>query len=387
MNRRLIMGIVHAKYPPPAAGHQCSTLHWLLGFRELGWDVWIVEDMASSVCKNKNGEHCPVEESINISFWRDFVKQFGFEGRETLFVDGKGDARALREFAQGADLFLNYAGQFSLLDVVEDVHCKAYLDVDPGYTQTWAVAYGCDMNFKGHDRFVTIGSTIGCQDCKIPSTGHEWIPTLPPVTPSFYQRSHTGKTKTLNKSRPWTTITHWYGTSEVAYKDIVLKPKRESFLQIEDLPRLVPVPFVVASDVEPHWDDYARFCEQGWRFTPVKEVCHSLESYLQFIHESTGEIGVAKQGYVAAHTGWISDRSLSYLASGRPVVALDTGWSQIIGEAPGLRLYQNQDAAAHQIQEVMADYEASSHSALTLAQEVFSAEIILPKLLKRLGLE
>lgn len=381
MEKRVVLGIVMANYPPASAGHQFSVLHWLTGFRELGWDVWITESIKSSDCVNCSGDPCSPEESRNVAGWRQFVADFGFSGRESLYIDGcSGESEALRRFCDGAELFLNYAGQFELWTEIAGARTKVYLDVDPGYTQVWASEYNCEMNLEFHDRHVSVGLAIDRPWCRIPKTNHAWIPTVPPVSRSLYGG---GDGDNLGRpGGPWTTVTHWYGVGEVHSGGLKLRGKRESFLPLVTLPRDTSRQFLVATDLRPEWEDYSVFGQAGWTFCGTDGVCRSRESYLGFLRASTGELGVAKEGYVTAQTGWLSDRTMSYLACGRPVVALDTGWSRIIGEFPGLRAFSTASEAAAAIKDVEKNYHEACRSALELADGIFAATNVLPQLLR-----
>jgi hypothetical protein len=385
VKNRLVMGIVLAKYPSSSAGHQLSILHWLWGFEEMGWDVWVVESIKSKDCRDANGRPCCLEVSVQFANWQRFVEEHHLRGRATLFVDGgSSDKEEFRRFAYDADLFLNYAGQFDLMDEVEDVRETVYLDVDPGYTQTWASGYGCDMNLDGHDYHVTIGSAYGLEDCRIPSTGHHWISTLPPISIPFYE-ARGMRNAARYPSGSWTTVTHWHGAADVECGGLVLRGKRENFLTLLDLPARSPRPICVASDMERDWEDFPRFSSKGWKFRSVHAVCSSMNSYLEFISSSIGEIGVAKEGFCVARTGWLSDRSMSYLACGRPVIAQDTGWVRQIGEHAGLRAFSTEDEAFAAIQDIEGNYRDAALSALDVSSRIFGAPVVIGGLLGRLG--
>ncbi len=383
MRRRLIMGIVEANFPTHSAGHQYATLGWIEAFRNLGWDIWIVEEISRAKCVDVQGRPCRAEASIQAEAWRRFVREHGFEGRETLFVDGVGaNLPELRAYGRRAEFFLNYSGQFHRLDQLEDDTLKVYLDVDPGYTQTWSAAYGCAMNFEGHDRFVNVGATIGSGDSPIPSCGRRWIPTLPPASTSLFRRL-----PPATGARPWTTVAHWYAGDEVRVGELSLQPKRDTFRALAHLPGLVRRPVTVACDLRPEWDEHREFSRLGWTFRDTAEVCGSSAQYRQFIADSAGEIGVPKGGYVAARTGWMSDRSMVYLAMGRPVVAMDTGWKDLIGESDGLRAFSTAEEAAFCIREIEADYANACFSARDQAEVLFSGPKVAQCLLGRLGID
>ena len=376
------MAIVEAKQPVHSAGHRCATLNWLGAFRRLGWDIWIIENIRAEKCVDQTGVPCPPERSINRQAWDEFSRLFGFDGRSTLFVDGKATGSAdFRSFTRGADLFLNYSGQFNRLELVEDVKVKAYLDVDPGYLQVWVHAYGCKMNFTGHDAFITIGALMGRSGCRVPDCGLEWIATLPPAPDTMFQRAPAAP-----MPRAWSTVAHWYSGTEIAYDGITLRPKHTNFELLRDLPGLITSPVEVASDMQPGWGDYVSFRNAGWSFRDVSDVCASIENYRDFIVSSAGELGVPKGGYVALQSGWMSDRSMVYLANGRPVITLDTGWTQLVGEHAGLRVFSSAPEAARCIREIELDYDEACASARQLAETVFSGKKIVASLLSRLGL-
>jgi hypothetical protein len=382
MRKRLVMAIVEARMPRHSAGHRCATLNWLEAFRQLGWEIWIVEDIASADCVDATGAPCPPAESINRRAWNEFAFLFGFEGRETLFVDGRSPQTAeFRRFARGADLFLNYSGQFHPLDLLDGIRIKAYLDVDPAYTQVWSAAYGCDMNFDSHDRFVTLGATMNAPGNPVPDCGRDWIPTLPPAPVTLFQA-----VPPADGVRPWTTVAHWYSGERAEFGALKLQPKSDSFFELIDLPARARAPIVVASDLCPEWPDFAPFTAAGWQLPRVDEVCATLESYRAFITASAGELGVAKGGYISARTGWMSDRSMVYLSHGRPVLAMDTGWTSLVGEHPGLRAFSTTDDALRLMHEVESDYEEACASARHLAETIFAGKKVVGQLLERLEL-
>lgn len=386
MKGRVIMGIVLAKYPSHSAGHQLSLLHWLLGFRELGWDVWIVENLPSSACFDRDGQHCVPEASVAMESWRQFVSLYGFERRESLFIDGACDNRdELEAFAIDADLFLNYAGQFDVWEVVEKTACRAYLDVDPGYTQAWARGYGCDMHLESHNAHITIGCASGAPWCRIPETGHSWIATVPPVSLSFYE-AWNARRPAENCHGPWTTITHWYGAAPIEMDGMKMLGKRDSFLPLKELPGITGRKFHLATEMGTDWEDYQPFSDAGWTFEPLDSACASMGSYLNFLRASAGELGVAKHGYVATRSGWLSDRTLAYLACGVPVAALDTGWTQVIGELPGLRSFADIGGAAKAIREIENNYPAATRSALEITATIFEARRVISQVLSKLGI-
>ncbi len=375
------MGVVVARCPRSLAGNHCSILNWALGFRELGWDVWIVEHLDAHELEPPAGagQDSPQEE-----YWKKSVQEFGFEGRECLIVKGQSpQLEAFREFAAEADLFLNYSGQFKRLDLLGPKTRKAYLDVDPGFTQLWVEVCGSDMNFEGHDVFLTVGTTLNEPTTLLPRVGRDWISTPLPVVAEYW-RQKLGAIPAIPADASWTTIAHWYGYPEVQWQGRRYAGKRESLVEMKGLPRLVEKTCTIATDMTPDWDDYADFTASGWQFCSSAAVSDDIASYLRFIAASRGEIGIAKEGYVVSRAGWMSDRSVVYLALGKPVVLHDTGWTQAIEPAPGLLAFTGPKDCAEAIARIEADYETHSAGARHLAETIHSPRAVILPLLEKI---
>ena len=357
-------------------------MNWALGFRSLGWEVWVVENIAR---EKLSPPALPGEPSPEELFFASTAREFGLSGQATLLVDGAaGDLSAFTDFAQGADLFLNYSGQFDRLDLLDPRTRKLYLDVDPAFTQLWAEVCGSDMNFAGHDLFVTVGATINSPGALLPLAGKSWIPTPPPVAAAWW-RECLGPPVAPAPEAAWTTIGHWYGYPEMEWQGRKYGGKRESFLQMLDLPGRVRSPCAIATDLKPDWDDHRLFAEAGWLFHSAAEVCRDIPTYLQFIAASRGEIGIAKTGYVTSRGGWLSDRSMMYLALGRPVIQQDTGWPEAFPSAAGLLPFSDAASAAAALEEIEAAYDLHSAAAARLAGETFDAGRVISRLLDRIG--
>jgi hypothetical protein len=371
-------------------------MNWALGFRQLGWEVHLVECLKESELEPCGGG------SIQEKFWAETCSEFDFVGRESLLVeteDGRpavgGDYSESRrqawehfaEVAQKVDLFLNYSGQFKRLELLGPQLKKVYLDVDPAFTQLWAEVSGCDMNLVGHDVFWTIGRGIGSSEALLPLAGIDWTPTLPVVAAEAWERifeesqTHPAKPEAM---APWTTVGHWYGYGAMPWNGRSYSGKRESFLQLVDLPGKTKVPLVLATDLQRDWGDLNEFEAAGWRFVSSAEVCATVPSYLQFLRGSRGELGVAKGGYVTSRCGWVSDRSLVYLSLGRPVLLQETGWTKWIEPQPGLRAFSTLDEAAENLAQMEENYATEAAGAAEIARNYFSPEKILSPLLNRL---
>lgn len=378
---KAVIGAVLARCPRSSAGHTCAVMNWVLSLRSLGWDVWIAEHLESSELEPPEAGHAhsPQEE-----FWHDTAAEFGLADRQCLVIDGKSpDLAAFREFAAGADLFLNYSGQFKMLDLLGDRVAKCYLDVDPGFTQLWAETCGSDMNFAGHDLFFTVGSNFRSPNLRLPRTAQDWIPLRTPCPADYWRGRAASAGCGIHDS--WTTVSHWYGYSDLAWEGRTYGGKRGSLAALCELPRLSGKPFTIASDLQPGWEDHDAYIEGGWRLASTADVCRDVDSYLRFIGGSRGEIGVAKGGYVVSRGGWFSDRSMIYLALGRPLVLQDTGWPEVVAPRAGLLSFADAGSAVACINEVEADSASHTQGAGNLAGTVFSPSSALAPILERVG--
>ncbi len=321
------------------------------------------------------------ERSPQEKFWHDITAKFGFAERQCLIVNGASpDLENFRSFAGDADLFFNYSGQFKRLDLIPKQTVKCYLDVDPAFTQLWVETCGIDMNFAGHDRFLTVGTNLNGEDVLLPPSSQEWIPVVPPVVAGYW-RDRIG---TILQEGPWSTVSHWYGYNDLLWGGRTYGGKRHSLLELRELPKLLGAPIAIATDLERSWGDYDEFEAAGWNILPAAEVCKDVDTYLGFLAASRGELGVAKQGYIVSRGGWISDRSVTYLGFGRPVLLQDTGWTASLPPQPGLLPFRNTEEAVEGIQSIEANYADHSRGALSLAETIFSPKGILGPLLKQL---
>jgi hypothetical protein len=156
-------------------------------------------------------------------------------------------------------------------------------------------------------------------------------------------------------------------------------------MTMRELPRHVPFPCAIATDMTPDWDDYGPFKDAGWGFFSSYEVCRDIPTYLRFIADSRGEIGVAKTGYIVSRGGWLSDRSMIYLALGRPVVQQDTAWPEVYPTEAGLLPFHDIADCATAMARIEENYAAHASAATVLADGIFSAERVLGNLLNTIS--
>jgi len=119
----------------------------------------------------------------------------------------------------------------------------------------------------------------------------------------------------------------------------------------------------------------------GWRLRDAWAVSGTPESYRAYIQRSRGEFSVAKPTYVQLASGWISDRTVCYLASGKPAVVQYTGPSRYLPDAEGLVRFRTMNEAVRALALVESDYERHRRSARALAEEHFDARRVVGRVL------
>jgi hypothetical protein len=265
-------------------------------------------------------------------------------------------------------------------NLLQKIPVRVYLDVDPAFIQLWH-AQGIDVRFAGHTHFVTIGMAIGQTDCPVPTCGLPWITTPQPIVlehwPLAERIVHNGLT----------TVGNWRGYGSVEHEGVFYGQKAHSLRQYITLPRLTAERFLPALSIHAgETADLAALAENGWQLLDPARVAGTPAAYRQFIQESKAEFGIAKSGYVVSRCGWFSDRSVCYLASGRPVIAQETGFSRFLPTGSGLFAFSNPEEALAAIDEMNRDYAHHSRSARGIAEEHFASDKVLSQLLRNLAL-
>jgi hypothetical protein len=316
--------------------------------------------------------------------WFDAIAdQAGLAGRACLVTptgDTYGmDAPAWRELAGHAELLLNVSGMLALDPPLDAIPVRAYLDLDPAFNQLWHEACGIDMRFAGHTHHVTVGLNVGDDGCSVPTCGLTWIHSLPPVVleewPVGERLVHDAMT----------TVGNWRSYGSVDHHGVLHGQKAHSMRALLPLAARSPKPLQPAFAIDPAEPDAAAMAAAGWSFLDPRPPTSSLGAYRDFVSGSWAELGVAKSGYVASHSGWFSDRSACYLAAGRPVLAQDTGVAPHLPVGEGLLTFAGVDDAVGAIEDLVARYGRHRRAARELAEAYFDARAVLGRLLDAMG--
>lgn len=378
MSSRVIIGVGIAGYPLSAAGNTWAFLQWVLGFQDAGWDVFLVEEIETKKCINADWKPCSFEQSENRKHWEKIIQEIGFQERSALWVDGILDQpEPFKEFLKETDLFLNISGHFKQKIITDTISTRVYLDLDPAFTQIWNEVYGESMNLDPHTHFFTLGPHLETQKARSPQAGRSWKGTFPLVhLPSWNLSSTQGDR--------YTTMTHWYGYPAVEYQNQWYGNKTEEFNQLITLPNKTAATLEIASDLSEASEEIHQFRKGGWKMTKASTPNESLKSYHNYIQKSRGELSVAKNGYVKSHCGWLSDRTVCYLASGKPAILQETGWSELIPSQAGALAFKNENEAIEALNQIESDYSLHSQEARKLAENYFDSQKVISRLLKKL---
>lgn len=369
--RILLAGMVAGN--PRQGGASWAILQYLAGLSGLGHEVMLVEPVAAEALE-PGGPVARYFRSLPLP-----------EGRAALLGRGSEETVGvaypeLLEFARGADLLLNVSGMLRDERLLEAVAVRAFLDLDPGFNQVWEET-GSGMGFDRHTHCVSVGLRIGLEDCPIPTLGRSWIPTLPPVA-----LAHWLPAAEPPRRDAFTSVGHWRSYGSIEHGGVRYGQRAHSLRRLFELPRRSPARFELALGIHPdEVEDLRALRENGWTLLDPYAVAGTPADYAAFVRGSKAELGVAKSGYVDSRSGWFSDRSACYLASGRPVVAQDTGFAAALPAGEGLLAFSTVAEAAAAVAAIEADYDRHARAARELAEEHLDSGRLLPRLLERLA--
>jgi hypothetical protein len=367
---------------PGQGGATWAVLQYVLGLRQLGHEVYLLEPITAKALRPESGA---LAGSDNAKYFGRVVQQFELQEHSALLLSGTKesiglDYRRLVEIVRRTDVLINVSGMLQDGSLTHDIPVRVYLDLDPAFNQMWQKVEGIDMRFAGHTHFATIGQNIGQADCSVPTCGKEWIPVLQPVVLDRWPIAGSVR------HEAFTTIANWRGYGSVQVGGVLYGQKAHSLRPLFRLPQLTQEKFALALAIHPNETaDLNGLKNNGWLLLDPAEVANTPEAYQQFIRGSKGELGIAKSGYVLSNCGWFSDRSVCYLASGRPVIAQETGFSRYLPVGEGLFAFRNERDVLQAIEAIHGDYSTHRRKARELAQEYFASEKVLSGLLSKVG--
>jgi hypothetical protein len=343
-------------------------MQYVLGLRSLGHDVWLVE---------------PVGERLDTQYVRKVVTAFELEERAAFLVEGTRRSVGVpydRLRSLDFDAHLNVSGMLTEPDLVGRIPVRVYLDLDPAFNQLWHELEGIDVGLEGHTHFVTVGQALGSPTCAVPTCGVRWITTTPPVDLARWPRVE-------SPGVDYTTVGNWRSYGAITVNGMHFGQRVHSVRPLFELPRRVRPRLAVAFAIDgAETADLHALRHEGWELVDPIFAAGTPSRYRSFVQRSRAEISIAKSGYVTSRCGWLSDRSACYLASGRPVVAQETGVNGALPTGHGLLFFRDLDEAVWAIDEVESNYAAHAAAARELAVEHFDARRVLQRLLEQVEL-
>lgn len=367
-------------------GEAWVRLNWLLGLRRRGCAVYFVEHIRSSQCVDAEGRPARFEQSANLRYFADVMRTFGLERCSTLLCDdgiGHGLCRRdLLDVAEDADVLVNISGHLTLEPVLRRVRRKAYIDLDPGFTQIWHAQGVGELALSSHDFHFTVGENIGTPACPIPTAGIRWrrkrrfvVLDQWPVWPA-------------RDPNRFTTVAAWRGAfGPVEFAGRTYGLKAHEFRRLLPLPRLAPQTFEIALAIHPaDRADLAALHVHGWRTVEPRRVAASPAAFREYLRASGGECSAAQGIYVETGSGWLSDRTVRYLATGRPALVQDTGFSRNYPVGDGLVTFRTLHEAAEGAQRIAREYDHHSRAARELAEQYFDSDAVLDEIFGEMGM-
>ena len=369
----------------PFAGIAYQTLHHLIGFSRLGHDVYYVED-SDAPPYNPTIGNVTSDHSYSVNFVKKAMEKFGFAKKWAYYSKYYNVCYGLKKdelakLYKDADAIVNLCGTTLLSEEHMQCPVRMYIETDP-VTEQIKIANGdteAAEYIKAHTHKFTYGENLGNPDCPIPlPKGVKYYKTRPPVVLDLWKSDFN-----LNASN-FTSLCTW----KTDKKGLVFKgnkymwDKRANFFKFQDLPKLVDQKFELATGKEAA----ELLNKKGWKIVSAVEKSKTLDIYKKYIHNSRGEFTVAKDNVVKSKSGWFSDRSVCYLAAGKPVVLQETGFSKFIPTGKGLFSFKNMQEAAAAIKEINKNYEFHCKEARKIAEKYFDSDKILKKMLDYCGI-
>jgi hypothetical protein len=363
---------------PGNGGAAWTRLSWALGLKRLGCDVYFVEQIGTNA-----------RTDAAVDWFTHVTGSFGLSDTSALItedVDEDGPApvglplKDLVDVAEAADLLVNISGHLTLGALKPRFRARAFIDLDPGYTQYWHAQGLAEDHLRDHHAYFTVGENIGKASCAVPMGDIAWEPIRQPVVLDEWPVCAT-------HGADFTTVASWRGPyGRVTHDGRTLGLKAHEFRKFVTLPAVTGHAFEIALDADPaDRQDVESLRGHAWRVVDPKSVAADPFAFRRYIQQSAAECSVAQGIYVETRTGWFSDRTVRYLASGKPALVQDTGFSDTYPTGRGLVAFRTLDEAARGADLIMRDYEAHAQAARAIAEDWFDSDKVLTGLLRHMG--
>ena len=374
---------------PGNGGAAWTRLSWTLGLKRLGHDVFFFEQISPAVCIDLNGSASEFERSANAAYFTALMKQFGLGATSALIVEGERRSAGLSwsevaDIAANADLLVNISGHLAITELKDRFRRRVFVDLDPGYTQFWDQQNLARNRLSGHDVYFTVGENIGTPHCDIPCGGIEWHPIRQPVVLEQWPVSDV----TPRGPARYTTVASWRGPlGRITNGQQTFGVKAHEFRKFAAVPSRSPHRFEIALDVHRADDaDVQLLRDGGWAIVDPRCAAGDPFAFRRYIQQSSAEFSVAQGIYVETNSGWFSDRTVRYLASGKPALVQDTGLARNYPVGEGLIAFSDVEEAVRGADAIASRYDEHSRAARALAERFFDSDKVLTSLLQTTGM-
>jgi hypothetical protein len=357
---------------PGNGGNAWTRLSWTRGLAELGIETYFVEQLEG-----------PPEPGA-VRFFETVLGEFGDPARAALLgadgeiVGGGMSRESLLDVAARCSVLVNLSGHLQLEEVRRRVARCVYVDDDPGYTQFWRIAGALGRRLEGHDAYYTFGTRIGLAACPIPTCGIRWRAMRPPVVLSDWPVQRTRGCERV------TTVASWRGPfAAVEHDGIRYGQKLHELRKFTTLPQLAGRSLEIALAIDPAEETAAeQLRAAGWSVVDPAPLTCDPRTFRRYVQGSDAELSVAQAIYVQTTCGWFSDRTTRYLATGRPAIVQDTGFSADLPVGAGLLAFTTPDDALAALHAVERDYDEHAQAARAIAEEHFDSARIVTSMLE-----
>lgn len=363
----------------PLGGLAWHHLQYVMGLVRLGHEVYFVEDSDDyPSCYDPMRGVTDTDPTYGLQFTKHAFEKLGlgdcwayFDAHRSQWLGPCSDN--ILSICLEADLLLNISGMNPLRPWLLEIPRRVLIDTDPVFTQIRHLSDPSALSQAlQHTAFLSFGENIDSSLSTIPDDGLPWKATRQPIvldawpiTPEPAQGM-------------FTTVMQWNSYPARQYQERRYGMKSDSFAPYLNLPEKVGTIFELAVGRAPH----DLLSSRGWVLRDSLELTRDPWTYQSYIQQSKAEFSVAKHGYVVTHSGWFSERSACYLASGRPVLTQETGFSQWLETGSGIIPFSTSEEVMAGIEEINSHYEFHCRAARGIAEEFFEAGKILSSLLE-----
>lgn len=383
---RIVVAGLIGQYP--LGGVSWDYFQYILGLHQLGHDVYYLEDTGFWPYNPKENGLSATGCQYNIQYIRSIFKAYDLEDQWMFKFSadtsddvwfGLSDAKRA-EVLQSADLLINVSGCLYQPSDYQNISKLIYIDSDPVFTQIKVASKldSIDKQLDAHDRLFTFAENVN--HC-IPETDYSWHATRQPIVLSEWCNTQKNR-NCLSTVMNWTSYESlWFNGQEYGQKDREFTDYLDLPILLEQLDSETRLELAV-NQGKTSRTPYLELTKHGWDLNDPNRVCADMNSYRHYIQTSIAEWSVAKNGYVAGKSGWFSCRSACYLASGRPVIVQDTGFTNVIGSGCGVYAFNDMNTAMAAIETVLNDQRKARTGALEVANAYFDSNHVLEQLIE-----